>query len=81
MGFIIIITVVIFLLYGLLATSTKEIINAEAHTIAVQTFGNVAQAFSDLVKVAVGAVIGALSATLQSILSSKENETESQVSA
>jgi hypothetical protein len=39
--------------------------------MAVETFGTVAQAFADLVKVAVGAVIRARSATLQSVLSAE----------
>jgi glutamate dehydrogenase/leucine dehydrogenase len=67
-------SVVTFLMYGVLATSTKEMTDLEAHKAAVETFGSVAQALADLVKVAVGAVIGALSATLQSVLSEKAGE-------
>ena len=83
LGLIIIITVVIFMLYGLLATSTKEFTNVEAHTAAISTFGTVAQSFSDLIKVTVGAVIGALSATLNSILTKKEpaNEVVDEISS
>lgn len=74
LAMIIIITVITFLMYGALATSTKEMTNLEAHKTAMETFGTVAQAFADLIKVAVGAVIGALSATLQSVLSEKAGE-------
>ena len=58
-----------FGMYRDMAGSTAEITDLEAHKTAVATFGTVAQAFADLVKVALGAVIGALSASLQFVLS------------
>ncbi len=83
LGLIIFLTVVIFQLYGGLANTTKQVSNPEAQKAAVTTFGSIAQSFADLVKVAVGAVIGALSATLQSVLSqgiTKKEEPTSPVS-
>ncbi|RME56011.1 hypothetical protein D6779_11420 [Candidatus Parcubacteria bacterium] len=80
LGLIIITTTVIFLMYGAMATSTKDLIDIEAHKTAVETFGTVAQSFADLIKVAVGAVIGALGATLQSILSKKSVDGDIQTS-
>ena len=71
LGMTVIVAVASFFMYARLATSTREIADLEAHQMAVETFGTVAQAFADLVKVAVGAVIGALSATLQSVLSAE----------
>ncbi len=68
-GIVIIFTVAIFVVYAILATTSKTVTDTEALKTAVTTFGTVAQAFADLVKVALGAVIGALSASLQSVLS------------
>ncbi len=68
-GIVIIFTVAIFVLYALLATSTKQVTDTESLRTAVSTLGAVAQASADLVKVSLGAVIGALSATLQFVLS------------
>jgi hypothetical protein len=78
LGFIIIITTVIFAMYNSIAMSTIDVTNTEAHRAAVETFGVVAQSFSDLVKVTVGAVIGALGATLQSILSKRVADDENR---
>jgi hypothetical protein len=79
LGFIIIITTVIFAMYyNSIVMSTIDVTNTEAHRAAVETFGVVAQSFSDLVKVTVGAVIGALGATLQSILSKRVADDENR---
>ena len=55
-----------------MATTDKAVTDTASLQAAVSEIGAVAQAFSDLVKVALGAVIGALSATLQSVLSEKD---------
>ena len=78
LGFIVIITAVVFAMYGTIAMTTKEVINIEAHKAAVENLGTLAQSFADLIKVTVGAVIGALSATLQSIMSKKSDENDGQ---
>ena len=77
LGFIVIITAVVFAMYGTIATTTKEVINIDAHKAAVENLGTLAQSFADLIKVTVGAVIGALSATLQSIMSNKSDDSDS----
>ena len=78
LGFIVIITAVVFAMYGNIATTTKEVINVDAHKSAVENLGTLAQSFADLIKVTVGAVIGALSAALQSIMSKKTDDNDGQ---
>ena len=68
-GMVIILAAASFGMYRSMADSTAEITGLESHKVAVTTFGNVAQSFADLVKVALGAVIGAMSAILQSVIS------------
>ena len=68
-GMVIIFTLAIFVVYIQLASTTDKVTDTESFKAAVTNLGTVAQAFADLVKVALGAVIGALSAILQSVLS------------
>ena len=79
LGVIVIVTAGLFSLYGNISTA-KDVANTEAHTAAVQNLGTLAQSFSDLVKVTVGAIIGALSAALQSLTSNKVDDNGSQSS-
>ena len=80
LGFIIIITTVVFAMYGNIATM-KNVGSIEAQKAAVDNLGTLAQSFSDLIKVTVGAVIGALSATLQSLMSSKSEKSKDELLA
>jgi hypothetical protein len=81
LGFIIIITTVLLAMYGNLATTTKTLIDVDGHKAAIENLGTLALSFADLIKVTVGAIIGALSASLQSIMSKKLGNDDSQSSA
>jgi hypothetical protein len=76
---IIIVTAGLFSLYGRIAIAT-DVTNIDAHKSAVENLGTLAQSFADLVKVTVGAVIGALSAALQSLTSRKVDENDNKSS-
>ena len=67
-GIVVIVIFALFVLYSNLVLSVNEESNVESSQAAITTLGTVAQAFGDLVKVALGAVIGTLSATLEFII-------------
>ena len=58
----------------LLARTPAPELTAESMNTAISTFSTVAQAGADLVKVALGGVIGALGSTLQVLLSARGRE-------
>lgn len=78
LGFIIIITTVLLAMYGNLATTTRTLTDVDGHKSAIENLGTLALSFADLIKVTVGAIIGALSASLQSIMSKKLGNDDSQ---
>ena len=78
LGFIIIVTTVLLAMYGNLATTTRTLTDVDGHKSAIENLGTLALSFADLIKVTVGAIIGALSASIKSIMSKKLGNDDSQ---
>ena len=69
---VLVFTALVYVLFVILASTTSPKIDKVAIEIAIRSFASVAETGADLVKVALGAVIGALGSSLHFALDTRK---------